>query len=50
MLDLLAALVSQAIALRLTCLAQPRSSAEQWEGTCTQLQDIFSRYGRPLVQ
>jgi hypothetical protein len=38
-LDRLAALVSPAIALRLTCGARPRGGAAQWEKTRAQLQD-----------
>ncbi|ALW86876.1 hypothetical protein AUC43_18410 [Hymenobacter sedentarius] len=55
-LDLLAALVSQAIALRLACLAQPLDGAAQWENTRAQLQEelreltalvryLFTRHG-----
>jgi hypothetical protein len=55
-LDLLAALVSQAIARRRPCLAQPRGGAEQGEKTRAQLPDelreltvlvcyLFTRHG-----
>lgn len=37
-LDCLAELVSQAIAVRLACLAQPQDGAERWEQLCTRLQ------------
>jgi hypothetical protein len=58
-LDWLAALVSQAIALRLTCLAQPWGGAGQEEKTSAQLQDelleftalvrsLFTRHGVPI--
>jgi hypothetical protein len=55
-LDLLAALISQAIAVRLTCLAQPQTGVARWEGIRMQLQDelreltalvryLFTRHG-----
>ena len=55
-LDHIAALISQAVALRLVCYAQPQSGTEQWEQLRRQLQDelheltalvryLFTRHG-----